>query len=60
MLLIVLTIWHVQVGTKLIQDEVTSLEEVGFVLCEQQRCAHLTLFGNENSTLINQPLDPNS
>ncbi len=36
---IVSTIWLVQVRNKLTCDEVTLLEEVEFVLCEEWKCA---------------------
>jgi hypothetical protein len=47
-----------QVGTDLIQFEVTTLEEVGFVLCESCKCAPRTLFTNESITPCNRLVDP--
>jgi hypothetical protein len=34
-ILVVLKIWHVQVKTNITQDEIKSLEEMGFVLNRQ-------------------------
>ncbi len=50
--------WLVQVGTNLIQFEVTTLEEARFFLCETCKCALWTLFVNECTTPHNQPANP--
>jgi hypothetical protein len=47
-----------QVGTNLTQFEVTTLEEVGFILCEACKCAPQTFFVNESTTPCNQPTYP--
>jgi hypothetical protein len=48
------SMWQVQVGTNLIQFEMTTLEEVGFVLCEGKKCVPQTLFVNESKIPCNQ------
>ncbi len=55
-----LVILLVQKGTNFIQNEVTTLEEAGFMYCEQFRCPFRNLFGNENYDCLHQPLDVNS
>jgi hypothetical protein len=46
--------WLVQKGIDLIQFEVTTLEEVGFVMCEACKCAFQTFFSNESTTSCNR------
>jgi hypothetical protein len=46
--------WLVQVRIDLTQFEVTTLDEVGFVLCELCKCAPRTLFVNVSITPCNQ------
>jgi hypothetical protein len=46
--LLMFTLWPIQEGTNLIQDEVTRLEEASFIFCEQCRCFLSNLFGNES------------
>jgi hypothetical protein len=41
--------WPMQVETNLIQFEVTTLEEVGFILCEMCKNAPWIVFANENT-----------
>ncbi len=50
---IVLDIWNVQMGTNLKQDEVTSMEEVGFIFNECPPMIPQSLFGVESSIAIN-------
>jgi hypothetical protein len=45
--------WPMQEGIDLTQFEVTTLEEVRFVLCKACKCAPRTLFVNENTTPTN-------
>ncbi len=52
------SMWPVRIGTDLTQFEVTTLEELGFVLCEACKCAPRTLFANESTTPPNWPADP--
>jgi hypothetical protein len=57
---IIPSIWLVQLATMFMQDEVTSLEEASFFLCEQWRTTPWTLFSVESSNPINCPLDVGS
>jgi hypothetical protein len=58
---LVLVVWLVQEGTNLTQDEVTTMEEVDFVLnCKQLKCPPHNLFGDENFIHLHQPLDVDS
>jgi hypothetical protein len=50
--------WPMRVRTDLTQFEVTTLKEVGFVLCEVWKCALRTFFANESTTLCNQHANP--
>jgi hypothetical protein len=47
----------VQVGTDLIQFEVTTLEEIGFFMCKVHKGVIWTLFANESKAPCNQPTD---
>jgi hypothetical protein len=47
-----------QVGIDMTQFEVTTLEEVGFIVYEPCKCAPRTLFANESITPCNQLVDP--
>jgi hypothetical protein len=44
-----------QAGIDLIQIEVVSLEEVGFLLLEKPRCPLVNQVGDDISALVNQP-----
>jgi hypothetical protein len=55
---LVFVIWLVHKGTNFIQDEVTTLKEVGFVYCEQLKCP-CNFFGNESYDCLHQLLDVN-
>ncbi len=58
---LVLVVWLVQEGTNLTQDEVTTMEEVDFVLnCKQLKCPPHNLFGDDNFIHLHQPLDVDS
>jgi hypothetical protein len=54
------TIWHVQEGTNVFQDEVIALEKASFFLCEQHKCSLWNLFSDKNSIHVHQPFDVNS
>jgi hypothetical protein len=51
------SMWLVQVRTNLTQFEVTTLQEVGFVMCETCKCVTQTFFANESTTPCNQHVD---
>jgi hypothetical protein len=51
------SLWHVQEGIDLTQDEVTTLEEVGFFLFEKLNCHPKNIFGDDASLLINKLVD---
>jgi hypothetical protein len=58
---LVLVVWLVQEGTNLTQYEVTTMEEVDFVLnCKQLKCPPNNLFDDENFIYLHQPLDVDS
>jgi hypothetical protein len=48
-------LWHVQEGTNLIQIEVLTLEEDGFLLSKKPRCPFINLVGDDISALVKQP-----
>jgi hypothetical protein len=58
--LIVLSLWHVQKQTDLTQDEVTTLEEVGFFLSKKPKCHPKNLFSDDAFLFINKPTDANT
>jgi hypothetical protein len=49
--------WLVQKGIDLIQFEVTTLEQAGFVMCDACKCVFQTFLTNESTTSCNQPRD---
>jgi hypothetical protein len=49
------SLWHVQIGTNLIQIEVVALEEVGFLLLEKPRCPFVNQVGDDIATPMNHP-----
>jgi hypothetical protein len=50
-------IWPIQVKTNFMQDEIKFLQEVRFVLNKRQTIFPQSLFGKENSILINRLVD---
>ncbi len=50
-----LSLWHVQEGTSLVQIEVVALEEVGFLLSEKPKCPLVNPVGDNISTFVKQP-----
>jgi hypothetical protein len=52
-------IWHVQEGTNLIQNEVMTLKEVGFVLFGKSKCHPKIIFGDDASIHVNKLVDAN-
>jgi hypothetical protein len=55
---LVLSTWPVQVRTDLTQFEMTTLEEVKKILCEEHKCVPRTFFVDESTTPRNQHVDP--
>jgi hypothetical protein len=50
-----LSLWHVQEGTNLIQIEVVALEEASFLLLEKQKCPFLNPIRDNISAFMKQP-----
>jgi hypothetical protein len=50
------SLWHVQKRTNLTQDEVTTLEEIGFLLSKKSKCHPKNLFSDDGSILVNKPM----
>ncbi len=55
-----LFIWHVQEGNNLIEDEVTTLEELGFLLSEKLMCNPRNVFSDDAFVLVNKLADANA
>jgi hypothetical protein len=49
------SIWHAHEGTDLTQNEVITLEEVGFLLSKKLRCQPRNLFGGGAFIPMNKP-----
>jgi len=58
--LIVPSLWLVQEGTNLTQDEVTTLEEVSFFLSKKPKCHPKNLFDDDAYLLVNKLADANN
>ncbi len=56
----VLSIWHVQERTYLIQNEVTTLEKASFFLIKKLKCHPRNLFGDDAYVLANKPTNADS
>jgi hypothetical protein len=48
------SLWPVQEGIDLTQDEVKTLEEIGFLLSEKSKCHPRNLFSDDASILVNK------
>jgi hypothetical protein len=57
--LIVPSLWLMQEGTNLTQDEVTTLEEVGFLLSEKPKFHPKNLFSDDANLHVNKPTNAN-
>jgi hypothetical protein len=53
-------IWHVQEGNNLIEDEVTTLKKLGFLLSKKLMCNPRNVFGDDAFVLVNKLVDANA
>ncbi len=53
------SLWLMQEGTNLTQDEVTTLEEVGFLLSEKPKFHPKNLFSDDANLHVNKPTNAN-
>jgi hypothetical protein len=54
------SIWLMQERTNFIQDEVMTLEEVGFFIFKKSNSHSRNLFGEDASNFVNRSVDENS